>query len=259
MHMILGMTALHTRILERIPLSNKTPAEAYHWFKAVALFNEKLDKGICPNDRDALWAIAILLGASMFTSCEAVSHEDAWPLKPPSSTDLSWLRITDGKKAIWKIADPLRSDSVFAGLAVHWRRDYLSCSTSSKSIIQSLPAGLLRLYELHTKPHSYYTTLCALAPLLNIDCNRTTILKYLSFISHFEPEFRELLFNKDAFAILILAHWYAKVCRYEWWIAQRAMLECISICIYLERNYPSDAVLQESVQCLRKTHGIYTR
>jgi hypothetical protein len=262
MHMILGMTALHTRILERSPSSEKTPAEAYHWCKAVALFNAKLNTGVQPDDRDALWAIAVLLGASIFTSCEATRPEDAWPLKFPSATDLDWLRFTDGKRAIWAIAEPLRPDSVFSSMGGQHQRDYLPCSTISDTTFQTLPASLLELCELHTQSsvvntdNPYYSALRALAPLLQINCDKKTILKYLSFIGHLEQGFREMLHEKDPFAILILAHWYAKVCRYEWWIANRAMVECRAICIYLERHHASHNLMQDCVRCLRRTHNI---
>jgi hypothetical protein len=261
MHMVLGMATMHTRILQHSQSSEKTPAEAYHWVKATALFNAKLNTGIFPEDRDALWATAILLGASMFTSCEATRPEDAWPLAPPSPADLNWLRFTDGKRAIWDIANPLRPDSVFSSMANSQQRDYLPCVTLSDAVLHTLPAGLLNLYELHTRSRPdenyYYSTLCALAPLLRIDCSRMNIVKFLSFIGHFEPKFRQLLFLKEPFALLILAHWFAKVLRYEWWIANRAMVECRAICIYLEQKHQSYAALQDCVRCLRSTYDLF--
>jgi hypothetical protein len=261
MHMIIAMTFLHTRLLEGSPQSDKSPAETFHWFRAMALFNEKLNIGVFPDDRDALWATAVLLGASMFTSCEETSPENAWPLKSPSSTDLDWLRLTDGKKAIFKIANPLRPDSLFSSLASVHQKDYLPCSTISNTVLQTLPSGLLALCVLHVqsnpeKSNAYYSTVRALAPLLQISCSGSTIVKYLSFISHFDPDFRDMLVDKDPLALLILAYWYAKVCRYEWWIAKRAMVECRAICIYLTRYYQDHTTLQDCVRSLRHTYNI---
>jgi hypothetical protein len=265
--MVLGMASMHTRILEHSPSSEKTPAEAYHWCKATALFNLKLSTGIFPDDRDALWAMAILLGASMFTSCEAICPENAWPLAPPSVNDLNWLRFTDGKKAIWAIANPLRPDSVFSSLAGNQQRFYLPSVILSDDVLRTLPTGLQELYELHIHSNSknskdtndsYYYTLCALAPLLQIECDKTNFVKFLSFIGHFNPKFRELLFAKEPFALLILAHWYVKTCRYEWWISNRAMVECKAICIYLEREHPTFIALQDCVRCLRLKYNICT-
>ena len=254
---------MHTRILKLSASSEKTPAEAYHWFKATALFNAKLSTGILPEDRDALWATAVLLGASMFTSCAAIRPEDAWPLAPPSAADLSWLRITNGKKEIWRMTNPLRPDSVFCSLANQQHKDYLPCVILSDFVLQTLPAGLMKLYRLHTRssPDStnnpYYYTLCVLAPLLAATCNKTNFTKYISFISHFDPPFRDLLLLKEPFALLILAHWYAKVFRFEWWIANRAAVECRAICIYLEQEHQSNVALQDCIRCLRSTYNIF--
>lgn len=261
--MVLGMATTHTRVLGNSPSLEKTPAEAFHWFKATALFNAKLNTGIFPEDRDALWATAILLGVSTFSSCEATRPEDAWPLAPPSAADLNWLRISDGKKEIWKIAKPLRPDSVFCSLARQQQIDYLPCVITSDAVLQTLPAGLVEFYKHHTRssPGStnnlYYYTLCALAPLLRSPCNKMNFTKYLSFIAHFDPKFRDLLLAKEPFALLILAYWYAKVRLFEWWISNRAEVECRAICIYLEREHQSYVALQNCIRCFRSAYNIF--
>lgn len=81
---------------------------AYHWSQGAALLNRKLSIGIEPEERDALWACAGLLGALALSSISATTPEEAWPLKQTSPSDLDWLKMCEGKREIWKIADPRR-------------------------------------------------------------------------------------------------------------------------------------------------------
>jgi hypothetical protein len=49
--------------------------------------------------------------------------------------------------------------------------------------------------------------------------------------------YRNLLLEKDPRALLILGYWFAILCKLnQWWIDDRAKLECRSICMYLEHN-----------------------
>lgn len=63
MHVILTLTATHDRILSASKDNAKRSiAEAYHWSEGAALLNKKLSSPIRPQDRDALWAAAAILG-----------------------------------------------------------------------------------------------------------------------------------------------------------------------------------------------------
>jgi hypothetical protein len=113
MHVVLTLTLMHDHYLSVSPNPKQSPAEACHWYRGAGLFNSKLSKLILPLERDAVWGAAALLGVIAFSYIDTTTPEETRPLKPPSSLDLDWLRMSDGKKAIWKTSDPLRPDGIF--------------------------------------------------------------------------------------------------------------------------------------------------
>ena len=248
MHVVITITAMHDRLLYTQPDVKRATIETYHWHQAAVLLNQRLSMPIQPSDRDPLWATAFLLAVVSFCSTEASSPEDSWPLRASSPSDLEWLRFSDGKKAILEIANPLRPESVFYSLADEHKRDYL-CFGSANTRTEGTPSYFAELYELDdvSSPDNnpYHTAVHNLVSLLKIECNHSTILRFISFISHTNPNFKSLLQRKDARALLLLAYWYAKVCHCQWWIARRAMLECRATCMYLERYHSHETAIQQ--------------
>lgn len=90
MHIVLALTLMHDRYLSGFADSPQSVAEAYHYYEGTKLFHHALLKPIKPSERDALWASAALLGVLQFASIDAKTYEEAWPLKPPSESDLDW-------------------------------------------------------------------------------------------------------------------------------------------------------------------------
>ena len=259
MHAVLLVTLMHDRYLSAARRSNLSMAEAFHWHEGVALFNRKLSGPIQPSERDALWAAAAILGTITFFHIEAKTPEEAWPLKLASSLDLNWLKMSDGKKEIWKITQPLRSDCVFQALAVEHMGFFTTSCTAPG--LQTLPLELLMLCGLDgmatTDNNPYHAAASTLAQSWNLDCMQTVFLYFFCFISSTSAEYRELLEQKDHRALLLLAYWYAKVCQTQhWWTWPRAALECQAICIYLERHRRHDCVLQALLQFPRAVCGI---
>ncbi|RMZ81153.1 hypothetical protein DV737_g2716, partial [Chaetothyriales sp. CBS 132003] len=148
-------------------------------------------------DKDALWATAVLLGASAFYRMDARAAHEAWPLNA-ADTDLAWLAMSDGEKAV--------------------------------STARGQPAVMV-------------------ANLMGERCERNTLLRFMAFLGCVTAEFKQLLREKDARALAVLAIWYAKLCEYEqwwvqqWWVQQRARLEGQATCIYLETHHGHDAAL----------------
>lgn len=66
--------------------------------------------------KDALWGTSALLGAGTFATIEATSAEEAWPLKRPGLSDLDWLKMSEGKNAVYRLAEPTREDSAFGAV-----------------------------------------------------------------------------------------------------------------------------------------------
>jgi hypothetical protein len=109
------------------------------------LFSSKLAGPIHPSERDALWATSTFLGTIAFYYIEARTPEETWPLKPPSSLDLNWLRMSAGKEGIWKITQPSRVDSIFQLLVSEYR--YFLPAPSTGPGLEALPPELIKLYE----------------------------------------------------------------------------------------------------------------
>ena len=209
-----------------------------------------------------MWVTAAFLGVVSFAHHEAKRPEDAWPLRPTSNWDLDWLKMSDGKHALWYSTDPLPANSLIARLAPLYESS-LQLAPPSEIALQDLPGGLVRLLRLDDPStmdsNPYHSAACALAGLLKIECNHSTIANFLDFSSHLSPEHKCLLRQKDPRALLLLTYWYAKICRYhQWWIWGRSMLECQAVCIYLERFHADETEIHDLLQFPKAMCGLGT-
>jgi hypothetical protein len=269
MHTILGITATHDRLSPTLPskLPSKIPSstsispityqESHHRQQAAKTLIKKLSTAIYPQDRDALWAAAALLGVTSLTIIESTTPQETWPLKnqdkPPDPSDLQWMNLTKGKEAIWNVTNPLRPDSVF-----HILKDEYRGLTVDPGIcaISELKVEFVDVFNLadHDQPHDpsidintsgnngngtrnpnpYLKAISILTHLRGPECRNGSIPRDLVFLSFMEGPFRRLLQVKDVRALLILAYWYAPLCGDAWFIARRAWLECRAICLFLE-------------------------
>ena len=127
---------MHDQHIAREPSTKLSAAIAFHWSQGASLLNRRLSDGIRPSDRDALWACAGLLGALSFASSPATTPEEAWPLKLDSPSDLDWLKMTEGKKAIWRIADPMRGNHLSISECIFFPIDAKSLGAVSRAARQ---------------------------------------------------------------------------------------------------------------------------
>ncbi len=137
-----------------------------------------------------------------------------------------------------------RPDSLFHPMVLNFTHN-ASPGPSSRSELQSLGPELVQLCKLDDAStqdnNPYLASVSFLARTINVDCNIQNVGMFLSFFSSMNPDFKHLLGRKDPCALLLLAHWYAKMCHYhEWWIWRRAYLEGQSICTYLTRYHGDD-------------------
>jgi len=167
--------------------------------------------------------------------------------------------MSDGKRAVWRLVDPMREDSV---IREAWQQ-INSSTPASEPLVASCPT-FFELYSLkewtagEDNPYRYATSL--LIPLLTIECNHSTIAQFLSFVGHTDPGYRQLLGEKDPLALLLLAYWYGKMCQYrQWWIMPRVVLECQAICVYLERAYGEEENIANLLPFPRAMCGLETR
>lgn len=263
MHAILSLTLMHDRYLSAAPNAQLSTIEAFHWYQGTALFNAKLSGPIQASERDATYATAACLGVIAFYYIEARTPEEAWPLKPPSSLDLNWLVLSDGKKELAKVTQPAGEKSAFQTLMPFENTKPRSTSSTVPGL-EALPSEFIQLCGLDTMSNAgenpYYAVASGLAKSLHSECQITTILSFLSFIMNMLPEYKRLLKQKDPCALLLLAYWFAKMCQYpHWWIIGRAALEGQAICIYLQRYYGDEPDIQKLLQFPRMMCGAVVR
>ena len=259
MHVIQTITAIHDRYITGPTASYSTIEEVYHLSRAAALFNQKLSGPIHPDDRDALWATAGLLSQITFSFIDASTPEEAWPIKDSDGTDLEWIAMAENKMAIWEIANPMRPESIFNGLAKDLMKLDSLCAMSEPDI-RNLPTLFVKLFDLENEAIAdscpYRRTVLLISSMMPWECNRDTIIKFLGFASHMHPNFKPLLSQKDPKALLLLSYWYAKVLNSVWWLDRRATMECQAIILYLERNHPNETDILELLQLPREACGM---
>lgn len=187
-----------------------------------------------------------------------------WPLRPSSPTDLSWLKLNSGKKQVWDLVHPMRMEGLFRDAArdiyekftyTQGRRGTSIAGAWANSV---LPATFPQAFDLTTMPpdsNPYYAAVAALEETYAVDLDRDSDDQVLplvhKFVAVMEPRFRDLLEQKDGRALLLLAHWYAKVChRRLWWLWRRAWMEGLAICYLLERRWDErrHALLRELLE-----------
>ncbi|KIW88983.1 uncharacterized protein Z519_10467 [Cladophialophora bantiana CBS 173.52] len=214
MHLTQAVTASHDRYLCGVATSRPSTSEAYHLNQALIAFQSILSRPIRPEEGDALLVASSILGVVSFFNLEASSVEDVWPLQ---DGDMAWLNLSDGKQTIWRLASPLQDDSLWRKVTHIFDRDKMpACKIPEHlpSIFDHLCAEDPASPSAAANP--YYKTAHQLLPLLDLECNDSTWLRYLGFVNHMDPLYKSLLAQKDPWALLMLVYWYMKVCRGAW-------------------------------------------
>ena len=252
MHAILSLTLMHDRYLSAAPNAKLSTTEAFHWYQGIAMFNSKLKGTIDSSEGDAVYATAACLGVIAFFYIEAKTPEEAWPLKPPSSLDLNWLSLSEGKKEVAKVSGLGGGKSFFPTLLPF---ENMKPNPSSPIVpgLEALPFEFVQLcgFDASSTDYNnpYYAVALSLAKVLNSDCMLTTILGFLCFTMRMLPEYKQLLKRKDPCALLLLAYWFAKMCQHpHWWIIGRAAMEGQAICIYLQRYHGAETDILKLLQ-----------
>lgn len=236
LHAVLRFVLLHDRYLYDPPGTNPSTAESFHGYHAAALFSEVLSMESHSGEvMDALWGTSALLGAGTFADIEAASAKDAWPLKVSSISDLDWLKMSEGKNAVWRLANPTRRNSQFREIVEAEQRKQQTGNT--EPIDPAMEPFLHYCAALkESDVGSYHNAASIMERLAMIKCTKSTVIWYLSMLSHAEHGFLELVARKDPPALLLLAFWYAKLLQYGvWWVSRRCLFEGQAICIFLNR------------------------
>ncbi|KAL7915582.1 hypothetical protein GGI35DRAFT_466937 [Trichoderma velutinum] len=239
MHAMLAVATAFRRIQHDVVRRCRTQTEIHHTLQCICLLQRKLSQRIAGPDQDALWATSALLGLIAIVSFEETSPEDAWPVRPMHASDLEWMRLTVGKRIIWTLTDPLRTNGLFRAMA----SEYADMEFAIPEMdIAGIPSSLIKACNLTETSNSdnnpYYVAvhlLVLLSRLQMLSGGSFPGIYMIAFISQSQLRFRRLLEVKDPVGLLLLALWYRGAGKALWWVRQRAEIETQAIRIYIER------------------------
>ena len=242
MHIALTFTLMHER--SHSVDSKQSTAELFHWCRGVQEFNSKLSSNsLTSSEKDAIWVTAALLGCTSLAQVDGRIPEEVWPLKEPSPSDLNWLKMSEGKKEVWRVADLSRPDSSLRALAYIPIDDVMTKPTDEEAFA-NLPPEFLEICGITDgstrENNDYYALLSVVGRLMPISPTQANLIRFMTFLGQMSANYRTLLEEKEPRAMLLLAWYHAKVSQHHhWWWWKRASLEGRAMCIYLER-YHSD-------------------
>ncbi|KAF1833188.1 hypothetical protein BDW02DRAFT_393337 [Decorospora gaudefroyi] len=261
MHMLIGLTLMHDADLS-LPhspalASKHQYASLQHWDLGTRLFHTELAQPIPPSHLDAIWATGVHLGAASFWYMEADRIEAAWPLKPPEPSDLSWMKLGEGKKYLWRIANPTRPASLF-----HTLMKQKPSATVPEWMTQNdtscIPERVKQVFNITAAStptnNVYHLAVLILSRIQHLRLTHATCPSFLNFAAFVTPEFLALLEAKDVYAVFLLGWWFSMFANGNlWWMARRAKIEGEAVRIWLRRE---DAGLAELLDGLRRTDGV---
>ncbi|CAO2654381.1 Nn.00g111140.m01.CDS01 [Neocucurbitaria sp. VM-36] len=269
MHMLLGLTLMHDAelSLSRSPslAAKQKHSSLQHWNIATELFNQVLARPIPPSYRDArydsrssppscytnLWATGVFLGAASFWYLESTSVEKVWPLKPDDPSDLTWMKLGEGKRHLWRVADPTRPESLFSDIIqVRPCADLPDwVETDNTSRICGRVRQILNITPGSTITNNvYHLPAIILSRIQDLQLTQENVLKFLYITAFITPEFLALLETKDPRTVFILGWWFKMMRDGElWWMARRAKVEGEAIRVWLLREDPGLAELLDSL------------
>ncbi|KAF1940703.1 hypothetical protein EJ02DRAFT_293822, partial [Clathrospora elynae] len=243
-HMVDGLTLMHDAdvSLPREPAlsSRQKHASVRHWDIATKLFNHILANPIPPSYRDAIWATGVHLSAASFWYVESANINDAWPLKPDEPEDLSWMKFGEGKRHLWRVADPTRTYSAFH--IIMKQRPCLDppdwmVNNSTSRILERVKQEFNITSESMSKSNAYHLPVLILSCIQNMCLTHANCLNFPYMIAFVTPKFLILLEVKDAHAVFSLGWWFKMILDgYLWWIARRAKLEGRAARVWFQRE-----------------------
>lgn len=234
MHASLAVALTYDRHLNGSLDSHRTLEECYHWSQSTILLNKRLSEPIEMRDKDPIWGTAAALVILTFSSPDAYTPEQSWPLKSTSSSDLDWIRMSKGKTSLWHMVNPLRPDSLFSVMAATFAH---MNSPLPEGGIDGIPTALTAVCKLNdsstAETNAYFHAAHTVSQILALPDSEVATSHVQLFMRSIEGGFEDLLRERNPVALLLLYLWYRKVSRCIWWIELRARVECPSLCLYL--------------------------
>lgn len=246
MHASLAVAFSYDRHLDGSLGSRRSLEECYHWSQSTTLLNRRLKKPIEEKDKDPIWGTAAALAILSFSSPDARTPQESWPLNSSNQSDLDWVHMGKGKMSLWNIMNPLRPNSIFRVMAATFTHMNLPLPEKGiDGIPTPLAAVCLMSHSSTAQNNPYFDAAHAVSHILHLPDSEVTTGQTQLFTRSIHGSFEGLLRNRDPVALLLLYLWYRKTSRSIWWIELRARVECPSICEYLRIYHGENTTVQE--------------
>lgn len=247
MHMVISITLMHDADMaaessKSVAIQTKR-ASLQHWNTATKLFHNLLAKPVQSNQKDAIWATAVVIGAASFWFVNSDKVEEVWPLKPSEPDDLGWLRLGEGKRALWRLSDPTRPDSVFYDI-LRLRKAYQHTEPEwvrGDNAADTIPPQVKKIFNVTCtstiENNVYLLPLLLLSRIQDMRLTHDTAISFLLVIAFITSPFIELMEAKDPRAVFIVGWWFKLMSDGNlWWMVARARVEGRAIRIWLGRT-----------------------
>lgn len=245
MHGALAVAAVHDRYLGVTPNHRRSLRESYHWSQCTTLFNKWLKQPTEEEHKDPLWATAGNIAILTFSSINVCSPEEAWPLGPPDTSDLEWVRIGTGKMALWNLVNPTRPESVFRTMTKTFAEMHQPLPGKGTEGLSSELVQLCGLHETSTRENNpYFTVAHGLARLMKAPKGKAPLGGVMMVSSHMHNEFATCLEKKDPVALMLIWLWYIRARESKWWIDLRTRHELPALRAYLQRYCKDNGIIQ---------------
>ncbi|CAH0051785.1 unnamed protein product [Clonostachys solani] len=254
LHMFIALALIHDSCSPSPFPSTEQGLMSFHWYQASAIFRRMLSQGrfgVTVVEHDALWATSVLLGAASFAYLGTHDPKKTWPFRDPDPSDLSWIKMGDGKKAVGETIGPVQDGTAFQKYRTHIFTESLPRGDAPIPL-DVFPQCLYTLFDQFPSTDSevdvYYRPASILAQILPHPFIPGKLGRFISFTIGMEDSYKDLLAQKDPRALLLLVWYYAKLVECKlWWMRQRAIIEGMSICLYLESKHAHALILEALV------------
>ncbi|KPI43509.1 uncharacterized protein AB675_6740 [Cyphellophora attinorum] len=236
LHTLSAFAALHLQHFSH----NKDPElddlYDHHFHSGIEMYSQALSSEIEPENVDAMFAACMLFAFLAYTAPSRGPPRDTDAIAP-ASTDLVWLMSQCGFLTLKTTTQCHLSTSIWHDLFAE--SDSQGSQLKVPMDLTSTPSAWLNLCGIDATStdanNPYYRALHMLLLIQHIDASKpANFSPFISFPGRMRSEFMELVQQRDKVALLLLAHWLAKMCEMgQWWCDAKVRSECWAICDYL--------------------------
>jgi hypothetical protein len=245
MHACLAVALTYDRHLNSSIGCHRSLEECYHWSQSTVLLKRRLREPIKAKDRDPIWGTAAALTILTFSSPDAGTPEESWPLKSSDHSDLDWLHMSKAKMSLWHIVNPLRPDSLFHVMAATYAHMNSPLPEMGIGGISKALVAACQLKDTSTaESNPYFHAAHAVSQILALSDSEVKTGHVEVFTRSIRGPFKDLLRKRDPVALSLLYIWYRKAGRSIWWIELRSRVECPAIYSYLRMYHKGNVAIQ---------------